>query len=406
MNEQQTSKIAIVGGGPAGLILAIALARRDIQTTVFEQLPHPAVAPRFNADRSYSIDITGHGLKALEYIDAVDHFDANMIAFKGIKLPKGNEEARYHHKGWTGSRGDILRTLMSLIDKHYSQWIDFEFETCVDSIDVHSGDVITTTNGVSQRRSFDFIVGADGGGSMVRHAMEEQITDFTTEYDEIPNYSTMVELDQNMDGFDKHYLHILNLSPFCIAGAIDGGTDDGSVRWFCVYGTDYESSFDSVDQARDKLLADAPRMLQHMSDASLAAFATRHCYHIGRMLSCSHLYGGKAVLLGDAGAPFSPIGQGINAAMESAMILAMCITGDQPEQLYDAAQRYHDQWKPEADAITWISTRMVFDNKPHILRMVLTNKLGLNVMDNAKDPDRSYSEIMRQAEKLKLVWAW
>src|SRR5919199_1064035 len=80
-----TPKIAIVGGGPAGLVAAIALARRGIRTTVFEREVHPERAPRFNPDRSYTIDITGHGLRALRHIDATSYFDARMLPFNGIK---------------------------------------------------------------------------------------------------------------------------------------------------------------------------------------------------------------------------------------------------------------------------------------------------------------------------------
>jgi 2-polyprenyl-6-methoxyphenol hydroxylase-like FAD-dependent oxidoreductase len=64
---EETADIAIVGGGPAALVLAIALARRGIGTTLFERDVHPDVAPRFNPDRSYTIDISGHGLKALRH---------------------------------------------------------------------------------------------------------------------------------------------------------------------------------------------------------------------------------------------------------------------------------------------------------------------------------------------------
>ncbi|HYN07029.1 MAG TPA: NAD(P)-binding protein [Vicinamibacterales bacterium] len=63
-------RIALVGGGPASLVAAIGLARRGIRTSVFERDAHPEIAPRFNPDRSYTIDISGHGLKALRHIDA------------------------------------------------------------------------------------------------------------------------------------------------------------------------------------------------------------------------------------------------------------------------------------------------------------------------------------------------
>jgi 2-polyprenyl-6-methoxyphenol hydroxylase-like FAD-dependent oxidoreductase len=71
---------------PGGLTAAIALARRGVRTTVFERDAHPEHTPRFNPDRSYAIDITGHGLRALRHIDALTHFDADMIQFRGIRF--------------------------------------------------------------------------------------------------------------------------------------------------------------------------------------------------------------------------------------------------------------------------------------------------------------------------------
>ena len=53
----ETADIAFVCRGPSALFAAIALARRGIRTTVFERDVHPEVVPRFNPDRSYTIDI-------------------------------------------------------------------------------------------------------------------------------------------------------------------------------------------------------------------------------------------------------------------------------------------------------------------------------------------------------------
>lgn len=101
--EEEMANIAIVGGGPASLVLAISLARRGVRTTVFERDAHPEVAPRFNPDRSYTIDISGHGLRALRHIGACPYFDDRLIKFKGLKLPGGATEE------WTSCRVGQVR---------------------------------------------------------------------------------------------------------------------------------------------------------------------------------------------------------------------------------------------------------------------------------------------------------
>ena len=233
----QTPEIGIVGGGPAGLVLAIALARRGIRTKVFERDTHPELAPRFNPDRSYTIDITGHGLRALRHIDAVDKFDERVNRFKGIRiLDRVTEE--WEEPGWTGSRGDIMRTLMALVEEKYRDCIEFEFDCQVNTIDVHTGTLnYTSCTGETMTRQFDLIVGADGAGSVVRNAMLEQVPGFKVQTKSFPNHVTMLELDRVGEQLDKHYLHLMSISPFCVAGAIRGDAGKDSVRWFCCVGT-------------------------------------------------------------------------------------------------------------------------------------------------------------------------
>lgn len=139
----------------------------------------------------------------------------------------------------------------------------------------------------------------------------------------------------------------------------------------------------------------------------VAAFAQRKCYHIGQKLTCSQLHGGKAVLLGDAAAPFPPIGQGVNAAMESAMVLDLCLAqvGRSPTEVLEAARLYNSRWKPESDAVSWISERSLFENRFHMLRATATMMLGLSIFEQSKSADIPYSEVRRKAGRLWPLWA-
>lgn len=111
------SSVAIIGAGPAGLGLALALARRGTSRTitVYDLAEDHATAPRYNPDRSYTIDITGHGARTLEYLDVANRFNRELIKFAGIRGVCLGKDEPWVGPGWTGSRGDICRTLMAEI---------------------------------------------------------------------------------------------------------------------------------------------------------------------------------------------------------------------------------------------------------------------------------------------------
>ncbi|GAA3688064.1 hypothetical protein GCM10022224_061700 [Nonomuraea antimicrobica] len=385
--------IAIIGGGPGGLTAAVALARRGVRSTVFEREGHPESMPRFNPDRSYPIDLTGHGLRALRHIDAVAHFDAHMTPFRGITFA-GRVIDRWSEPGWIGSRGDIMRALMSLVEERHRDLIDFEFESDVRALDVHAGEVAG--------RRFDLLIGADGAGSAVRTAMQEQVEGFTVETSSIPNYGLILELDRVGDRLDKHYLNGLAFSPFALAGVTaDEGRPDG-VRWLCVIGVGEPTSFASPEQAAAWLGRHVPRARDLTSEQAIAAFSRRESVHLGQRLICSSLHGGRAVLLGDAAAAFPPIGQGGNAALESAMVLDQCLaTGS----LDTAAARYEAAWKPEADALAWIGWQIRYQNRWTAVRAIISTALGANVTSQAKSSTRSYAEVRQAARRLGALWA-
>ena len=404
-DSRGAARIAIVGAGPSGLVAAIALARRGVRTSVFDRDQHPEVAPRFNPDRSYTIDISGHGLKAIRYINAADAFDGRMIPFKGLKLPNGRTE-EWALPGWTGSRGDILRSLVSVAHPRYQDWIDLQFNRRVESVDVDNGLVVFAPESRINPQQFDFIIGADGAGSVVRKALARQIPGFAVATASYPNYCTMIELDRVGEDMSPHYLHGLHVRPFCVAGAIRPDPDSKKPRWFCAIGTKAKQTFLSPDDARRFLRHRAPRVLAQTSGEMVRAFASRTCHHIGQTLACSRLHGGNAVLLGDGAAAFPPIGQGVDAAMESAMVLDACIgeTEPSPDGLREAAVRYDARWRPEAEAVAWMAVRSLFENRIHMLRASIASRLGISVFEQAKSADLPYSEVRRRADRVWPLW--
>src|SRR5882724_1718722 len=385
--------IAIIGGGPGGLTAGIALARRGVRSTVFERDCHPDRMPRFNPDRSYPIDITGHGLRAVRHIDAVAHFDAQMIPFRGIRQGRRLIDP-WAEPGWIGSRGDIMRALMSVVEERHGDLIDFVYGSDVRMLDVHAGEVAG--------RSFDLVVGADGAGSAVRAAMQEQVEGFTVEASAVPNYGLLLELDHVGEELDKHYLNGLAVNPLVLAAVVLDESQPDGVRWVCVIGVNKPISFTSPDQATRWLRRNCPRVFDLTSEQAIAEFSRRECVHLGHGLTCSRLHGGRAVLLGDAAAAFPPVGQGGNAALESAIVLDQCLASG---PLDTVGARFEATWKPEADAVSWIGGQVRYQNPWMFVRMIIAAAFGVNIASQAKSSTRSYAQVQRAARRLGPIWA-
>jgi len=256
-------------------------------------------------------------------------------------------------------------------------------------------------NGVEE--SYDLIVGCDGAGAITRRAIAT-LPGVTLEKDSLPNYCMMIALDQATDSLDPEWPYLMNGHPFTVAGAVNGA-DKTDPRWFCMVGFNHSHRFgsdggDPVEEARQYFRRHTD-MLRYISDAELARFVERDCHHIGRSVKCSTLHAAKVVLLCDAGCAFPPVGQGINAAMESAIVFAQaveaCGGGATTAQLFQGAERYNLQWKPEADAAQWIATRWAFSNLRMSAKMILAEFLNCNVLTQAKH--MAYSEVYEQAQK-------
>jgi hypothetical protein len=88
------------------------------------------------------------------------------------------------------------------------------------------------------------------------------------------------------------------------------------------------------------------------------------------------------------------------------MVLDLCIgeVGRSPTQLLEAARLYNARWKPEADAVSWISEKSLFENRFHMLRAQITSMLGLSIFSQAKSADIPYSEVSRKAKRLWPLW--
>jgi len=413
--DKPSLRVAIIGAGPAGLTLAIALARRAaagaaVRATVFERAEDHRAAATYNPDRSYTIDITGHGARAARYVGAAGRFDSALIPFLGLRIPSLFMEERCPQPGWTGSRGDICRALQAELEAAAGDAVSLVFG--VDAAVVSAAEGLVELRGgagagAPRREAFDLVVGCDGAGSAVRRALQAQQPGFAVESSELANHSTMLALDlagaKDAPRLDKSWLYVLSPPKIMmVAGAIcgPGGRDDP--MWFCQVGRAGKHSFASPDEARRLLAGAYPGIERLASAAAIEAFSRREAMPTGRAKACSALHGGRVALLGDAGAPFPPVGQGVNAAMEAATVLDACL-GEQLAGVGAGAAAlvertlaaYTARWAPEAAAARAIAHGLDLEQSFAVVaKQWLYNHLGVSALTNAKDSRLSYAQAL------------
>ena len=403
-------KIAIIGAGPAGLTCGLALARRGIDITVVERGDNHLEAATYNPNRSYTIDITGHGKKAADHVGATKRFDQELIRFRGLKyaLPAWTNRAptktmteAYPGQGWTGSRGDICRVLQAELSQVNSPNTRLLFSTEAHLIDPRKGTLLleSSDNSISHEETFDMIIGCDGGGSATRSSLQQLDPSFSVSSMDLGNHSIMLHLDQNLDELNPEYLYVHAVRPVAaVTGAINGPNGPKDPRWFCQLGFSGPRSFASADEAKKFLIQTQPLLLRYASPARIAEFSQRDCIATGKSKRCSSLVSGRVVLLGDAGAPVPPIGQGVNAAMESAMVLDQCLAlaqeqGSGPDTIVAQAQdHFLTRWTPEADALREIALTVDLSKNYTSKRLLLAGMLGYSGVANAKKEELSYQE--------------
>jgi 3-(3-hydroxy-phenyl)propionate hydroxylase len=174
MPKQSDGRAVIVGAGPVGMVCALALNRRGVPVTVFEQEPAPVTDQRAATihpttlelldDLGVMQDILPLGLKSSCY-RFHDRVSGTVIAEFDLALMR--DEFRFPF---------VLQyeqyKLTASIAAAYADCGDFDvrFSSTVTGIEDCGGhvDVTVATDGGTQRIAAAYVIGCDGGRSVVR----------------------------------------------------------------------------------------------------------------------------------------------------------------------------------------------------------------------------------------------
>ena len=323
-------RIAIVGGGPGGLTLALLLHRHGVACTVFERDRHASERPQGG-----TLDLhEGSGLLALEHASLMDAFRTHA-RYEDQGTRQYDKQGRLlfdHDPGADGERPEIDRSalramLLDALPHDTVRW-DRNLREVVDHGDGRWN--LVFDDGVEG--PFDLVVGADGSWSRVRSLLSPYK----------PQHSGVCFIEFGIDDVDRAHPALAALVGRGKMGVDGDGkglivqrNGDSHFRGYAIFRVPVgwaEKRFDlsSPHAVRDGLVrefAGYDEVFLDLFRASGDRFAVLpiHALPVGHCWP--HRKG--LTLLGDAAHVMSPFGgEGVNNAMLDALELSRALMGN------------------------------------------------------------------------------
>lgn len=336
-------RIAIVGGGPAGLTLGLLLHQQNFKFTIFELRPRPTEADFASLSGSFDLH-EGSGLTALREC----HVFEEAMALTGDctqeqRIASKNGEVIFYFRGGLDRpeiyRHDLMKLLVSRLPVDSVKWshklLRAERKTSSSSVELDFGE--------KGKFEFDLVIGADGAWSRVRPLLT----------DVKPHYAGIQCITLHIRNVTTRYPHLADLMRrgtfFCLAdhhAVLSQRAAHDSARLYIMLSTadkDYAASKGlagkTPSQAKEILVGE-DGVLSTWGDIikELVAVACDDesknnggaALDINALHTLPAEYGWEhrsdATLIGDAAHLSNPPnGEGVNVAMQDALLLARAI---------------------------------------------------------------------------------
>ena len=384
-----TEPVAILGGGLAGHLLALVLARRGLAVTVYDRGPAPAAARAGGPDatghaapdsggRSINLALAARGMRALEQVEALEAIRPLLLPMRGRIVHETDGATRFLPYGqtaneciWSVSRAALNERLHALARAQGG--VDYRFgHECV-SFDAATHRLrLKSADGETTIRP-GMLLATDGAGSIVRRELaaagrieaREELLDH--------GYKELL-IPSRPDGdfaLAPDGLHIWPRGGFMLIALPNLDRSFTATLFLAQRGT---PGFDTMTAAGAKpffavqfpdALPLLPELEREYAARPVGTLGTVHCH------PWSHAAGGgrNALLVGDAAHAIVPFhGQGMNAAFEDCACLDRLLGEIGPD------------WP-------WVSARFEAerrDNSRAIATMALENYVEMR--DGVRDP--------------------
>ncbi len=397
-------KITVIGGGLAGSLVAIFLARRGYSVEVYERRPDLRKV-EIPAGRSINLALAERGIEPLKLAGVFDQVKKLLTPMRGRLLhaidgilsfqPYGQREGEVIH---SVSRGGLNALLMNVAELEHG--IRYHFGQRCLSADFSSDELSFRDETAGRQYSVPLspAVAADGAYSAIRVSMQALPTVESNEVI-LPHSYKELNLPPGPGGkhqMETHALHIWPRGGFMLIALPNL---DGSFTVTLFLATDGDPGFsnlgtgDQLQRFFEEMFPDAlsliPELRRNFFTNPTGSLVTVRClpWHVG----------GQVVLLGDAAHAVVPFhGQGMNCAFEDCAELGRCIDESGPD--WDSVfSRYQTRRKPNAEAIADMALENYVEMRDQVRdsRFVLRKEIAWEL--ERRYPDRfipRYSMVM------------
>ncbi len=400
-------KVIIIGAGLSGSLMAIYLAKRGIESEIYESRGDMR-KETVSAGRSINLALSNRGIAALKEVgmdefmlaEAVPMFGRMIHAIDGQTklLPYSGRQGEFIN---SVSRSGLNIALMNEAEK-YSQ-VTFHFnEKCVE-FDCKTGEAKFDSDKIVKG---DTLIATDGAGSVVRNAMFSGVPRFNFSQQFLEHgYKELHIPESETGGFllEKNALHIWARGSFMMIALPNF---DGSFTCTMFNAHKGENSFDSIKTEEinhrfaraytgnnsDKTsvldffqtnFADAiplmPTLLEDWTANPVGNLGTIKCFPWN--------VGGKSLLIGDSAHAIVPFyGQGMNASFEDCRILNQLI-GDHGTNWEKVFDEFCTARKPNTDAIAEMAEENFYEMRDAVADPIFQRKRELETKLEQTFPD-------------------
>ena len=344
--------LGIIGGGPAGLLLALLRAQRGESVHVFERRPDPRTG-RADAGRSINLALAARGLRGLRAAGVLEALQDQLVPMRGRQLHAldGTQQfAAYgqaeHEHIWSVSRTLLTQRLTALAAA--APGITLHFNHRCSGLDDQGLPVLlyAQDQAIAAPAAVRWVA-ADGAGSPVRQALQarglttvqEQFIEHDYKELDIPPGSPLIREALHIWPRGGHMLIALPNADGSFTATLflprTGDTSFASLHSKSQIAAFFASEF--ADFA--ELIPGLAEQFQKNPQGRLGTVYTSAWHNQSSP---------PLLLLGDAAHAIVPFhGQGMNCAFEDCRILDELLSDGLP----DAYDRFAALRKPDADAI-------------------------------------------------------